>query len=161
MDISYCIRPIESKDKDFVEESLKKEWGSVKIVTRGKIYDASILPGFLSEGEEQIHGFVTYREDGNEIEIVSLNSFKERVGIGSSLINAVKKVAELRSIKRIWLITTNDNYPAVSFYQRRGFKVKKIYKDAIEESRRLKPEIPTHGIDGVSIRDEIEMELFV
>ena len=136
-------------------------WGSGKIVTRGKIYDASKLPGFLAKEKEQTQGFITYRIDENEMEIISLNSFKERIGVGSSLIDAVKKIAESKSIKRIWLITTNDNYPAVSFYQRRGFRVKAIHKNAIEQSRKLKSGIPLTGIGGVPIKDEIEMEMFV
>ena len=161
MEMDYTIRAIEKQDGEFIESSLKKNRGSVKIVTRGKLYDASKLPGFLAEGEKQTHGFITYRIDENEVEIISLNSFKERVGIGSSLIDAVKKVAESKSMKRIWLITTNDNYPAVSFYQRRGFRVKAIHKNAIEQSRKLKPEIPVTGSGGVPIKDEIEMEMFV
>ena len=161
MQVSFTLRPIESKDKEFIKESLEENWGSVIIVTRGKLYDASKLPGFLTEEEEQTLGFITYLIDENEMEIISLNSFKERVGVGSSLIDAVKKVAESKSIKRIWLITTNDNYPAVSFYQRRGFRVKAIHKNAIEQSRKLKPEIPVTGIGGVPVRDEIEMEMFI
>ena len=161
MEMDYTIRAIEKQDSEFIESSLKKNWGSVKIVTRGKLYDATKLPGFLADGQEQIHGFITYREDGNEIEIISLNSFNERIGIGTSLIDAVKRVAESKSIKRIWLITTNDNYPAVSFYQRRGFRVKAIHKNAIEQSRKLKPEIPITGIGGVPTKDEIEMEMYI
>jgi len=159
--MDYTIRKIEKQDAEFIESSLERDWGSVKIVTRGKLYDASKLPGFLAEREEQVHGFITYRIDENEIEIISLNSFKERVGIGSSLIDAVKKVADSKLIKRIWLITTNDNYTAINFYQRRGFRVKTIHKNAIEQSRKLKPEIPVTGIEGVTIRDEIEMEMFI
>lgn len=161
MEVGYTIRPIKSNDTEFIEKSLIENWGSVEIVTRGKLYNASKLPGFLAEEEVKIHGFITYRVDESEMEIISLNSFKERSGIGTSLIDAVKKVAVSKSISRIWLITTNDNYPAVSFYQRRGFKVKTIHKNAIEQSRRLKPEIPAYGIDGISIRDEIEMEIFI
>ena len=161
MEMDYTIRAIEKKDAEFIEKSLVMNWDSVKIVTRGKLHDASKLPGFLAEGEEQVHGFVTYRINENEVEIISLNSFKERVGIGSSLLDAVKKVAKSKAMKRIWLITTNDNYTAVSFYQRRGFRVKTIHKNAIEQFRKLKPEIPVTGIRGVPIRDEIEMEMFV
>ena len=142
MQVSFTLRPIESKDKEFIKESLEENWGSVKIVTRGKLYDASKLPGFLTEGEEQTLGFITYQIEENEMEIISLNSFKERVGVGSSLIDAVKKIAESKSIKRIWLITTNDNYPAVSFYQRRGFALTDIKVNILEWSRKIKPTIP-------------------
>jgi hypothetical protein len=34
-----------------------------------------------------------------------------------------------------------------------------VYPNAIAESRKLKPEIPEIGIDGIPLRDEIELEL--
>jgi ribosomal protein S18 acetylase RimI-like enzyme len=159
--VDYTIRKIGNKDSEFIKRSLKEKWGSVKVVTRNKLYDASQLPGFIAEQEEQILGFITYRTEGEKVEIITLNSFKERIGVGTSLINAVTKEAASRKVKRIWLITTNDNYPAVKFYQRRGFSVFKIHMDAIEQSRKLKPEIPRFGISGLQIKDEIEMEMFM
>ncbi|MFQ5637433.1 MAG: hypothetical protein ACE5IR_05510 [bacterium] len=33
-----------------------------------------------------------------------------------------------------------------------------MHRNAIEKFRKLKPEIPRFGIDGIPIRDEIEME---
>lgn len=155
------IRKIENIDSEFIERSLKENWGSVKVVTRNKLYDASKLPGFIAEQEEKILGFITYRIEGEEVEMITLNSFKERIGVGTSLIDAVTKEAVSENAKRIWLITTNDNYPAVKFYQRRGFSVFKIHMDAIEQSRKLKPEIPRFGISGLQIKNEIEMEMLI
>ena len=60
--------------------------------------------------------------------------------------------------KRVWLITTNDNLDAIRFYQRRGFMISAIYKNALEFSRKLKPSIPTIGRYGIYMRDEIEFE---
>lgn len=40
----------------------------------------------------------------------------------------------------------------------RGFTLAAIYPDAIEQSRKLKPQIPLLGIYGIPIRDEIELE---
>ena len=159
--MDYAIRKIENKDSEFIEQSLKGNWGSVIVVTRNKLYDASKLPGFIAEQEEQILGFLTYRTERDEVEIITLNSFNEGIGVGTSLIDAVTKKAVSMKVKRIWLITTNDNYPAVKFYQRRGFSVCKIHRDAIEQSRKLKPEIPKFGISGLQIKDEIEMEMFI
>lgn len=159
--MDYTIRKTGNKDSEFIERSLKEIWGSVKVVTRNKLYDASKLPGFIAEQEEQILGFITYRTEGEEVEIITLNSFKERIGVGTSLIDAVTKEAVSGNVKRIWLITTNDNYPAVKFYQRRGFSVCNIHRDAIEQSRKLKPEIPKFGISGLQIKDEIEMEMLI
>jgi len=96
-----------------------------------------------------------------ECEIVTLDSVTECRGIGTSLIVAVRKVAFRAGCKRVWLITTNDNVKTIRFYQRRGFVLVAVHRNAIDESRKLKPEIPRFGIDGIPIRDEIEMELIL
>jgi ribosomal protein S18 acetylase RimI-like enzyme len=71
----------------------------------------------------------------------------------------VRKAAAASGCKRLWLITTNDNQAAVEFYQNRGFEVVAVHKDALDETRRLKPELPETGIDGIPLKDEIELQL--
>ena len=106
-------------------------------------------------------GLVTYRIDGDECEIITLNSLIEGIGIGSALLEAVGKAAEASGCKRFWLITTNDNTKAIRFYQKRGMTLAALYRNAIEHSRKLKPEIPMAGLDGIPIRDEIELEILI
>ena len=36
-----------------------------------------------------------------------------------------------RSCRRLWLVTTNDNLPAVRFYQRIGLRVVAIHRDVL------------------------------
>ena len=76
-----------------------------------------------------------------------------------SLIDAVKEIAAAAGCKRIWLITTNDNTAALRFYQKYGLALVAVHRNAVEASRRLKPEIPLTGNDGIPIRDEIELEM--
>lgn len=75
------------------------------------------------------------------------------------MIDAVKSIAMASNCRRLWLITTNDNTQALRFYQRRGFVLAAIYLDAVEQSRKLKSDIPIIGHDGIPIRDEIELEM--
>jgi len=100
-----------------------------------------------------------YRIEGDQCEITTLNSLVEKEGIGASLIDAVRDVAVAARCKRLWLITTNDNTAALHFYQKRGFVLAALHPNALEKSRKLKPEIPLTGIDGIPLRDEIELEL--
>jgi len=46
-------------------------------------------------------------------------------------------------------------------YQQRGFVLAAIHRNALEQSRKLKPEIPLVGSDGISLRDEIELEMML
>lgn len=65
-------------------------------------------------------------------------------------------IYKLNNINKIKVITTNDNINAIKFYQKRGFDMIKIYHNAIEESRKLKPTIPLIGNYGIPIIHEIE-----
>ena len=62
---------------------------------------------------------------------------------------------------RLWLITGNDNTSALRFYQKRGFRLVAVYRNAVDQARRLKPEIPLYGNDGIPITDEIELEMIL
>ena len=106
-------------------------------------------------------GLVTHQIANGECEIMSLNSLVEGKGVGSALIDAVRNEAVGHRCRRIRLITTNDNTHALRFYQRRGFRLAAVYLNALEQSRRLKPEIPLTGMDGIPLRDEIELELIL
>ncbi len=140
---------------------LTEHWGSPEFVSRGHLHYADQLPGFIAWANNEPVGVITYHIAGIQCEIVTVNSLLERQGIGKGLIDAVKKTAEKISCKRVWLITTNDNTPALVFYQKMGFRLAVLHKDSIKKSRKLKPEIPQTGLDGIPIRDEIELELWL
>ena len=57
------------------------------------------------------------------------------------------------------LITTNDNLSALQFYQKRGFDMSRLYHNAVDKSRKIKPQIPLTGANGIPIRHEIELEM--
>ena len=57
--------------------------------------------------------------------------------------------------------TTNDNLNALRFYQKRGFVLVAVHRNAMEQARKLKPEIPLIGNDGIPLRDEIELEMLL
>lgn len=100
----------------------------------------------------------TYDISDNKLEIVSLNSTLEKQGIGSKLIEEVKKLAKDKNLESVWLVTSNDNIDAFRFYQKRGFRITKVYPDAIDEARKTKPEIPEIGDYGIPLKDALELE---
>jgi ribosomal protein S18 acetylase RimI-like enzyme len=128
-------------------------------VTRGWLHDASRLPGYVAIYNQERAGLITYRIEGDACEIVTLNSLVEGQGIGSALVQAVRKAAVEAGCRRLWLITTNDNLSALRFWQKRGFSLVSVHRNAIADARRLKPEMPLIGEHGIPIRDEIELEI--
>ncbi|KXK48878.1 MAG: GNAT family N-acetyltransferase [Chloroflexi bacterium] len=159
------IRPLTQQDRTWVAQFLDEHWKSTKIVSRGQSYYGHLLPGFVASipddetGAEEPIGLLLYRQEDSECEVMTLDSIQRKSGVGTALLEAMKQYALENGIRRLWLITTNDNLDALRFYQKRGWHLVTIHRDALNESRRLKPQIPIIGLDGIPLRDEIELEL--
>ncbi len=154
----FEIRALQDADREWARGVLVEHWGGAAIVSRGRVHQADRLPGFLATGDGGAVGLLTYRIEGGECEVVTLDSLVERQGVGTALLEAALRAAREVRCRRLWLVTTNDNTPAIEFYRARGLTIVAIHRGAIAESRRLKPSIPLTGIGGVPIRDEIEFE---
>ena len=148
----------EELSKDKIIEFFKLHWGSSEMVISSGVYDCSTLDGFAIVKENNIIGLITYVINDYECEIISLDSIEEGKGIGTSLVKEVEKLAFEKKCKLIKLITTNDNLLALKFYQKRGFVISKVFNNAVEKARKIKPEIPKIGNDGIPIRDEIKLK---
>ncbi|CAN7527915.1 GNAT family N-acetyltransferase [Rossellomorea sp. LjRoot5] len=153
------ILSLEKLPREKITAFFNQHWGSAKMVISSGVYDCADLDGFAVLNRELVViGLITYVFKDAECEIISLDSLEEKKGIGTSLMEEVEKVAAENGCRRITLITTNDNLLALKFYQKRGFRISTIHRDAVEKARRLKPEIPMIGNNGIPIRDEIELE---
>jgi ribosomal protein S18 acetylase RimI-like enzyme len=144
-------------DNEAVLEIIKG-WGSDILVSRGKAHKAQDLDGILAYEKEKIVGIGLYYIK-KDCEIVLLEAFKQNKGIGTQIIEKIKEIVKIKNCKRIWLVTTNSNINAIKFYQKRGFNISNIYINAMEEARKIKPEIPKIAENGIEIRDEIEFEI--
>ena len=157
-DGDFSVRPISETDRPWVEATLEEFWGSTLMVSRGVLHDIPAQPGFLAVAEDGPCGLITYTIAGDQCEITLIQSVRDGAGVGSALLEAVRRAAGCR---RLWLITTNDNLPALGFYQRRRFTLVAVHPNALEASRKLKPQIPATGLDGIPLRDEIELEMLL
>ena len=129
------------------------------MVAYGQLFRPHEHDGFAAFDGDAVVGLVTYRIERAECEVLSLDSLRERQGIGTTLMNAVIQQANSHACTRIWLVTTNDNLNALAFYQKRGFVISAVRLNALAETRKHKPNIPLVAENGIPIRDEIEMEL--
>ena len=154
------IKPIEKKDIDWVKGTTRERFGADFIFDAGKKKFPYKLPGFIAYLGNEKSGVLTYEIMGKSCEIVTIESLKEKNGVGSLLLEKLKDTAKAKNCKKIWLITTNDNLNALDFYQKRGFNITNVYPNAVTKTREtVKPEIPLYGENGIEIKDEIELEL--
>jgi ribosomal protein S18 acetylase RimI-like enzyme len=158
----FFLLPFAPDDRAWVRQMVRELWGADYVVSRGgTIHYPHTLPGFMAMHAEERAGFITYHIEGDQCEIVTLDSLRPSIGIGAALIAAVKDGARAAGCARVWLITTNDNTHALRFYQKRGFMLAALHRNAIAEARKLKPQISLLGNDGIPIRDEIELEIML
>lgn len=131
------------------------------MVSRGVLYEVLDYPGFVAIVGGEAQAILTYRMHGHECEVLLIHSETEGLGVGSALIDHAADTAREAGCDRLWLVTTNDNIHAIRWYQKRGFTIAAVHVNALAESRKLKPEIPLVGQDGIPLRDEIEFEMFL
>lgn len=156
----YTLRPITPADKPVLTPLLVREWGSVEVaaLSIGGVIDASTLPGWLAESDGEVVGMLTYLVRDGDAELVTINAFTGG-GVGAALLTALVEKCRAMGVRRIHVATTNDNTRALRFYQRAGFRLTALRVDAVTALRKVKPEIPSHGLDDIPIRDEIELAM--
>ena len=155
------VRRLTVDDLPSLRQAWRENWGDEFVVAHGVIYYPETLDGFIAlDGDEWI-GEITYTFSGNECEIVSLDSARAGMGVGTMLIQKVVEEAREKGCRRIFLITTNDNLNALGFYQKRGFELVAVHRGAINESRKIKPGISLIGANNIPLRDEIELEMLL
>jgi GNAT superfamily N-acetyltransferase len=154
-------RELAIDDRPWAEHLVSRRFASSRLVSRGVLHDSRSLPGLIAESNGMPVGLLQYHVAGEECEVVVLIAVHSRRGVGRFLLRAAEPIARSHGCRRLWLITTNDNRAALSFYRAIGWRQVAVHRGAMRESRRLKPEIPELAADGTPIEDEIEFELLL
>ena len=153
------IYRIDQQDRERVDAFIVRRWFGLRMAVHGELFDLGHAEGFYTEEDGEVTGLVTYRAEEDFMEILSMDSVREGRGTGTALLRAAAAEARAMGCRRITLITTNDNTPALRFWQKRGFDIVALHRGAVAEARALKPEIPVAGLDGIPLRHEIELEM--
>lgn len=153
------IREAAPGDGD-VRRAFLTRWNALYNARKGVLEPGMDHPALVAEDDGRLIGVLTYVIIDDQCEVLTLHVDDQRRGVGTALLSEIADIARRAGCRRLWLITTNDNVDALRFYQRRGLRLAALYAGAVDESRRtLKPEIPTVGMYGIPLRDEIELEL--
>jgi ribosomal protein S18 acetylase RimI-like enzyme len=152
------VRPIEPGDRETVERLQIELWGAPTAVGHGVVFRPAELDGFLAADGDDVVGMLTYVPlDASTIEVATVDALRPHEGIGTLLMDAMLARAAALGASRLVLTTTNDNIDALRFYQRRGFQLCALRLGQVNESRKLKPEIPLIGAYGIPMTDELEL----
>lgn len=153
------IRGAVPEDRGWITGLVDEHLGGRPVVSPSGEHDPGDLPGLIAvQGHERV-GLLNYAVAGRDCEVVTLASLRSGIGIGTALIKVVRRIAVRRGCRRLWLVTTNDNLRALRFYQRRGFRIVAVHRNAMEHVRRRKPDVPGVGLHGIPLRDMIELDM--
>ena len=151
------VRPYDSSaDERWATGFLDEHLGGRRQARGGEFID--VLGPALGFVAGDRTGLLTYRADGDVLELTAVAADPTGRGTGTLLVDALVAAARDVGASRIWVVTTNDNLDALAFYEHRGFRVTTVRSGAIDEARRtLKPTIPVVGQHGIEMHDEIEL----
>jgi ribosomal protein S18 acetylase RimI-like enzyme len=152
-----AVRDLREDERPWAADVLRERWGDV-VVASGRALRPAELPALVAETEGERAGIATYLVEDGECELVTVDALTIGAGVGGALVEAAAAAARDAGASRLRLVTTNDNLPALRLYQRHGFRLVQLRPGAVDESRRLKPEIAPTGHAGIPIRDELELE---
>jgi GNAT superfamily N-acetyltransferase len=150
------VREATDADRAAARELFTRDFGRTKIVAFGEVMDIDSMPALVAAMYRDLSGALAYRLFGDALHIVALatDPMWQRSGVGGHLVAEAELLARRLKLSRLLVSTTNDNLPALYFYQRRGYRVSAMIPDSV--IKHTKQEVA--GFAGIPVRDEIQLE---
>lgn len=135
---------------------MKQFWGEEEQLTFDRKFTVAQLPAYVAKSGNDTIGFVSFAEMDDAIIIVALGILPtyQNAGVGKSLIEKVEAEAKRLGKKKLLVSTSNDDLPALAFYQSLGFQIYEVKPNTIAE----KHGTVLKGIGGLPIRDELRLQ---
>jgi GNAT superfamily N-acetyltransferase len=150
------VREATETDRAAARELFDQDFGRTKIVAFDEVMDIEQMPALVAIMHDAPSGALAYRLLGDALHIVALatDPMWQRSGVGGCLIAEAELLARRLKLTRLVVSTTNDNLPALYFYQRKGYRLTGLVPDSVLTH--------THqvvaGFAGIPARDEIRLE---
>ena len=132
----------------------------------GELIDALTSNGLVAERDGRPIGLVCWRIDPGEagptaeITCLLVAPGERGAGVARALLDGAAPALLERRVRRVWVVTTNDNLAALALYQKAGYRLTALRPGAVAAARRtLKPGIADVGEHGIPLRDELELQL--
>jgi ribosomal protein S18 acetylase RimI-like enzyme len=150
------VREATDSDRAAARELFRQDFGRTNIVAFGEVMDIDQMPALVAVMRDEPSGALAYRLLGDALHIVALatDPMWQRSGVGGYLVAEAELMARRFKLDRVIVSTTNDNLPALYFYQRRGFRLTHLVLDSVISHTQQ----AVAGFAGIPARDEIRLE---
>jgi GNAT superfamily N-acetyltransferase len=150
------VREASDVDRAAARELFERDFGRTQIVAFGEVMDVDQMPVLVAVVHAEPSGALAYRLLGDALHIVALatDPMWQRSGVGAYLVAEAELLARRLKLVRVVVATTNDNLPALYFYQRRGYRLTDLVPESVVQHTHRQPA----GFAGIPVRDEIRLE---
>jgi ribosomal protein S18 acetylase RimI-like enzyme len=150
------VRQAEPDDREPTLALFRRDFGRAAIVAFGEVMALDDHPAIVAEMKGELAGALAYRLVPDAFHVIALatDPMWQRSGVASYLVVEAELLTRRHGLDRLVFSTTNDNLPALYFYQRRGWTIIEVAAGAMIEHSP-----PPHvGFAGIPVRDEIRLE---
>ena len=149
-------KTVSEGEKSVVRKFVRRFWGEEEQLTFGRRFAVPELPAYVAKVQEGVIGFISFSPTSDAIMVVALGVLPryQCYGIGSKLIKKVEDEAKRLGKGKVLVSTSNDDLPALGFYQSHGFQIYQVTPNVIAE----KHEKILVGIGGLPVKDELRLQ---
>lgn len=145
------------KERKKIREIVQRFWGEEEQLTFDRKFIVAKLPAYVAKKSgNDIIGFVSFAGVDDAIIIVALGILPtyQNAGVGKSLIEKVEAETKRLGKKKLLVSTSNDDLPALAFYQSLGFQIYEVKPNVIAEKHGMVQK----GIGVLPVRDELRLQ---
>jgi ribosomal protein S18 acetylase RimI-like enzyme len=154
---AFTLAPI--TDSETLSELLCRRWGET-LMMFGRIWREGEYQGIgIFDNQGVTIGLATFAQFKTTLLALSIDNFSSIPGVGKALLAELKAIGLRDGARALRVLTTNDNTYALRFFQMQGFRMVAFYPGAIAVYRTVSPTLPEFGLDGIPVRDAIELEI--
>jgi ribosomal protein S18 acetylase RimI-like enzyme len=149
-------KTVSEGEKSVVRKFVRRFWGEEEQLTFGRRFAVAELPAYVAKVQDGVIGFISFSPTSDAIIVVALGVLPryQCCGIGSKLIERVEGEARRLGKGKVLVSTSNDDLPALGFYQSRGFQIYQVNPNIIAEKHAK----ILQGIGGLPVRDELRLQ---
>ncbi|MGC9345691.1 MAG: GNAT family N-acetyltransferase, partial [Candidatus Bathyarchaeales archaeon] len=134
--LEYVIDKVNTdKEREKIREFVQRFWGEQEQLTFDRKFMVAELPAYVAKVENNIIGLISFSEVNEAVIIVALGVLPQYqgFGVGRSLIGQVEAEAKKMQKKELLVSTSNDDLPALAFYQSLEFQIYEVKPNVIAE----------------------------
>ena len=153
---AVTVRPCDDADRQAVLDLFQRDFGSTRVSafdTEHALADVPALVATVKDG--LLAGALAYRitEDALQMLALATDPMWQRSGVGGRLVARAEALARDAGCRRAVLATSNDNLPALYFYQRQHYRIASVAIGSLVARAGVRL-----GFAGIHVRDEIRLE---